>query len=81
MVGWDDALKQLDLLVDVRHRIVEQYVVEPDQQSQDAWVDHVNEVANATLYPKGGSWYLGANVAGNATVAKPGGRSPASRRL
>lgn len=31
-------------------------------EKEDAWVDHVNEVANATLYPLGNSWYLGANV-------------------
>jgi cyclohexanone monooxygenase len=46
-------------------------LVEPDQQAQDVWVDHVNEVANATLYPKGGSWYLGANVAGKPRVFMP----------
>ncbi len=32
VADWDDALKQLDLLVDVRHAIVQQYVEEPDQK-------------------------------------------------
>ena len=39
--------------------------------AQDAWVAHVNEVANATLFPKGGSWYLGANVDGKPRVFMP----------
>ncbi|WP_433474226.1 flavin-containing monooxygenase [Spirillospora sp. CA-142024] len=38
---------------------------------EDAWVDHVNEVANATLYPLGNSWYLGANVPGKPRVFMP----------
>ena len=39
--------------------------------SEDYWVAHVNEVANGTLYPKGGSWYLGANIAGKPRVFMP----------
>lgn len=38
---------------------------------EDAWVEHVNEVANATLYPTGNSWYLGANVPGKPRVFMP----------
>ena len=45
--------------------------VEPDPASEDQWVDHVNEVANATLFPQGGSWYLGANVSGKPRVFMP----------
>ncbi len=33
--------------------------------------EHVNEVANATLYPIGNSWYLGANVPGKPRVFMP----------
>ncbi|WP_024934866.1 flavin-containing monooxygenase [Actinomadura welshii] len=40
-------------------------------EKEDAWVDHVNEVANATLYPLGNSWYLGANVPGKPRVFMP----------
>ena len=32
---------------------------------------HVNEVADATLFPKGGSWYLGANIPGKPRVFMP----------
>ncbi len=48
------------------------------QQAEDGWVDHVNEVANATLFPKGGSWYLGANIPGKPRVFMPyaGGVGP-----
>ncbi len=45
--------------------------VEPDQVAEDQWVNHVNEIANATLFPEGGSWYLGANVAGKPRVFMP----------
>ena len=31
---------------------------------EQAWVDEVNRLANATLFPVGRSWYLGDNVAG-----------------
>jgi cyclohexanone monooxygenase len=39
---------------------------------------HVDEVANATLFPQGGSWYLGANVPGKPRVFMPyaGGIGP-----
>jgi hypothetical protein len=39
--------------------------------NEDAWVEHVNEVANATLYPTANSWYLGANVPGKPRVFMP----------
>ncbi len=45
--------------------------IEPDAAAEDQWVNHVNEVANATLFPQGGSWYLGANVAGKPRVFMP----------
>jgi cyclohexanone monooxygenase len=38
--------------------------IEAAPDAQDQWVAHVDEVANGTLFPKGGSWYLGANVPG-----------------
>ena len=34
-------------------------------------MNHVNEVANMTLFPQGGSWYLGANVEGKPRVFMP----------
>ena len=47
------------------------HVVEADLAAEDQWVDHVNEVANGTLFPQGGSWYLGANVRGKPRVFMP----------
>jgi len=40
-------------------------------EAEDTWVDHVNEVANLTLYPGCNSWYLGANVPGKPRVFMP----------
>jgi cation diffusion facilitator CzcD-associated flavoprotein CzcO len=53
-------------------------VFEPDLAAEDAWVDHVNEVASATLFPKAGSWYMGANIPGKPRVFMPyaGGVGP-----
>jgi cyclohexanone monooxygenase len=45
--------------------------IEPTLAAQDAWVDHVNEVAGATLYPTCNSWYLGANIPGKPRVFMP----------
>ncbi|MBV1918510.1 MAG: NAD(P)/FAD-dependent oxidoreductase [Sphingomonadaceae bacterium] len=38
--------------------------IEPDSQAQADWVEHVNELADATIYTKGDSWYTGANIDG-----------------
>lgn len=45
--------------------------IEAQQQAQDQWIDHVNQVASATLYLKAASWYLGANVPGKPRVFMP----------
>ena len=45
--------------------------IEPDLAAQDAWVAHVNAVADMTLYPKANSWYLGANIPGKPRVFMP----------
>jgi cyclohexanone monooxygenase len=45
--------------------------IEPTQEAQDAWVDHVNLIAGYTLYPKANSWYMGANVPGKPRVFMP----------
>ncbi|WP_214406184.1 flavin-containing monooxygenase [Pseudonocardia lacus] len=45
--------------------------IEATQEAQDAWVDHVNQVAGFTLYPKANSWYMGANVPGKPRVFMP----------
>jgi cyclohexanone monooxygenase len=46
-------------------------VIEPSLQAEDAWVDHVNEVAGRTLYPRTASWYMGANVPGKPRIFLP----------
>jgi cyclohexanone monooxygenase len=45
--------------------------MEPAQDSEDAWVTHVNEVAHKTLYPRAASWYMGANIPGKPRVFMP----------
>jgi acetone monooxygenase (methyl acetate-forming) len=39
-------------------------VIEPTKAFEDCWVEHHDEVANATLVTKTDSWYMGSNVAG-----------------
>jgi len=46
-------------------------VFEAQSQAEDQWVSHVNDVASMTLFPKGGSWYLGANVKGKPRIFMP----------
>ncbi len=46
-------------------------VIEATRESEQAWVAHVNEVGNATLFPRASSWYMGANVPGKARVFMP----------
>jgi cyclohexanone monooxygenase len=38
---------------------------------EDEWGTHVNAVANATLFPKAGSWYMGANIPGKPRMFMP----------
>ena len=45
--------------------------IEATEEAEAAWVAHVNEVANTTLYPSCNSWYLGANVPGKPRVFMP----------
>ncbi|CAF3538199.1 unnamed protein product [Rotaria sp. Silwood1] len=45
--------------------------IEATIEAEDAWVNHVNEVANATLFPLANSWYMGANIPGKPRVFMP----------
>jgi cation diffusion facilitator CzcD-associated flavoprotein CzcO len=45
--------------------------IEAEEPAQDDWVDHVNAVAQKTLYMKANSWYLGANVPGKPRIFLP----------
>lgn len=45
--------------------------IEATDAAQDAWVAHVNEVANGTLYVSCHNWYQGYNIPGKARVFMP----------
>jgi len=45
--------------------------IEPTPQAETLWVQHVNDVANSTLYPLANSWYVGANIPGKPRVFMP----------
>ncbi len=45
--------------------------IEATDEAADAWVRHVNGVADQTLYPRCNSWYLGANIPGKTRVFMP----------
>ena len=45
--------------------------IEPTTAAQDAWVEHNDEVAHKTLYPRAASWYMGANIPGKPRVFLP----------
>ena len=45
--------------------------IEPTLDAENAWVQHVNDVAYTTLYPSAASWYMGANIPGKPRVFMP----------
>ena len=51
---------------------------EATASAQDAWMEHVTEVAYSTLFPLADSWYVGANIPGKPRVFTPylGGCGP-----
>lgn len=38
--------------------------IEATVQAEDAWVAHVRELGDSTLFPQADSWYMGANIPG-----------------
>ena len=56
--------------------------IEPRADAEQAWVEHVNEVVNATLLPQANSWWMGANIPGKPrqVVAYAGGFPEYERR-
>lgn len=46
-------------------------VIEAEQDAEESWVAHVNEVASRTLHPQTNSWYMGANIPGKPRVFLP----------
>jgi cyclohexanone monooxygenase len=45
--------------------------IEATSDAEDGWVAHVAEVAEATLFPRANSWYVGANIPGKPRVFMP----------
>ena len=45
--------------------------IDADGTAENAWAEHVNEVAHTTLYPQANSWYIGANIPGKPRVFMP----------
>ena len=46
-------------------------LMEPDVAAENDWVDHVQEAANKTLFPRANSWYMGANIPGKPRLFMP----------
>jgi cyclohexanone monooxygenase len=55
-----------DCIVFVRERGLA--AIDATPEAEDAWVRHVEEVGNYTLYPTADSWYMGSNVPGKPRV-------------
>ena len=45
--------------------------IEPERAAEQAWVEHNNAIADATLYPLANSWYMGANIPGKPRIFMP----------
>lgn len=58
-----------DLIKWATHNDLEQ--IEPRDSAATEWTSHVQEVANLTLFPKAGSWYMGANIPGKPRFFLP----------
>ena len=58
-----------DTLAHMRERDLA--LIEPRRSDEDAWVEHVQQVADATLFPRANSWYMGANIPGKPRLFMP----------
>jgi cyclohexanone monooxygenase len=45
--------------------------IEPTEEAQAAWGEHVVEVGEMSLFGKANSWYVGANIPGKPRVVMP----------
>lgn len=70
MVSIEQHVEWIDRLVQYMeaHDIA---ALDADETAEQNWVDHVNAVAAMTLYPKGNSWYVGANIPGKPRMFLP----------
>ncbi|MEJ1968422.1 MAG: hypothetical protein WDN03_07265 [Rhizomicrobium sp.] len=46
-------------------------LIEATREAEDSWVQHVNAVADLTLFPKANTWYTGSNVPGKPRIFMP----------
>lgn len=46
-------------------------MIEPTAQAEDEWSQHIDAVANFTLFPKADTWFNGANIEGKCKVFTP----------
>ena len=69
-----------DFIEYLRERDID--VVDVDPQAEVDWVQHVNDIADQTMYMLADSWYLGANIPGKPRVFMPyaGGVGPYRER-
>jgi cyclohexanone monooxygenase len=60
------AERQMDWIGNCMRRLREKGLcaVEPTADSEEAWVNEVSAIANATLFPRTDSWWTGANIPG-----------------
>ena len=74
LVNMVPAIEQhVDFIADLLHRNRLEGVatIEPTPEAESEWGNTVNAAAGMTLYPRAGSWYMGANI-----VGKPRGFMP-----
>ena len=45
--------------------------IDAGKAAEDRWVEHVNQAADKTLFPRANSWFLGANIPGKPRVFMP----------
>ncbi len=56
--------------------------IEATDEAEEAWIAHVREVGERTLYPQASSWYMGANIPGKPRIFMPYiGGVPVYRRI
>ena len=65
------AARRLDRRLHRPSRQARSTASRPTPQAEIEWVQHVNQVADSTLYPLANSWYMGANIPGKPRVFMP----------
>ncbi|PZW37580.1 cyclohexanone monooxygenase [Humitalea rosea] len=65
--------QHVDWIADcMRHVLGKQAsAIEAEEEAQERWVAHVNELAAKTIFPTANSWYVGANIPGKPRVFMP----------